>query len=235
MTAHNDIDAQIAALEQHLAEPEFSNEDLAVAQRILRQAFRHGLEESHSPAGAFAGARAKARNESLYRSRPAPDRFQELGYPEGVSSVWASRVHASESQRAHFSRPPMAGSLDNNSARVHAIVNALPEAHLVLIRAEFMKPGPMQGAYAERLKRAFWLEYAPRTAAGLDRRVLMEMACAVIATHGEPHRSFAIILRDHLKVTPENWSRRYARHWRAMLLDYEGRKRAALTAFLVKY
>lgn len=233
LSAHSDeVQRQIDQLERHLAGPEYTPEDFARAERLLRQAFGLGPEESHSPAAQFAGGRPKQRDESLYRARRVPERYVDLGYPESLSTagVWAARVHASESSRAKFSRPPI--DAQSSSGWIVGIVNGLPEQHLLLIRAEFMRAGPMQQAFVDRLLREFWAAYEPRIAAGLQRGILLAMARCVVGFKGRPHRAHELLLRDQQQVTRANWSRRYVLHWRAMIDEYERAHRGALVAFL---
>lgn len=231
----NDLDLQIAALEAHIEQTNYSTDDFKRAARILLRAFAYGKHESRSTSGNFIGG-AKQIDKSLYKSRHVPKWFEDYGYPKDVKStqVLATRVHATESSLAHFSRPPTREA-PLNYGWVHGILRELEEQHIVLIRSKYMRDGRERNDYTIRMHTLFWRQYQLRITPGLDRSVLSTMARTLIHWHGEPHRYVVAEMRDSIDISRSHWSRVYAKQWRQMLTDYERAHVAALTAFLMKF
>ncbi len=225
------VDQQIAALEAHLSRADYDEKELAEAERTLRKAFRTTVQGSESTSAFFAGM-YRTENKA-FKDGKMPEYFHDPKYPDEVRDRWATQVHAKESARPHFSKPP-GDQQDYLYASVHAVVNSLPEQYLVFIKAQFLPAGEARGRFLARLLDMFWRAYQPKIPAGINGAVLHVFAQTIVASSGAKEKFLLDMVKAKIDMKKANWHRHYAPHWCGMKGEFAELRKLSLSAFLAE-
>lgn len=129
------------------------------------------------------------------------------------------RIHASESVKAQFSRPPIDARY--RGGRHFAVINALPSHQIALLRAIYQPASPVQFDHSVQLARELYGHYIESTEKKLraaTREIIRRMVDARISSERDWRLGIALSHRpwELFECSEDSWRKYREPHWRGI-------------------